>query len=174
MVDGRVVSLKLTTFSVVKQQFPSGSRTKCKNSLKGRFEIFGSGSSFVSLSSPFFVFVRLFLNVCCSWYEIFRGGKTKTARGTESENRGKDSAVEAKRIRGKNIRLRALQRGNSGKRDWSLSFFWLCFTLDFVSSIPFPYLLILCLYVVPSWPPAQLELRGKSVRLSKTSQKSVP
>jgi hypothetical protein len=130
---------------------------------KGSFLNFGS--SLVPLSSPFFVFVRLFLNVCCSWNEIFRGGKTKTARGTESENRGKDNAVEANRIGGKNIRLRALQRGNSRKRACSLSFLWLCFTLDFVPSIPFPYPLFQCLYVAPSSPHAQLELIGKGVRL---------
>ena len=123
------------------------------------------------LTITVFVFLLLSLNVCCAWNEVLRGDKTKAARGTESEDRGKDSTVKANRFGGKNIRLRALQTGNSEKIDCPFPSFWFCLTLQFSSSISFSSPIFLCLYVVPSSPHARQRLKRHAVRLSQRKTK---
>ena len=85
-----------------------------------------------------------------------------------TEERTVQLRLTANRIGDENSRLRAHPKGSGEEIDSPLASFRFCVRFFFFSSLPFHSLLLLCLYVVHSWPHAppnrqQVRQRWKTV-----------
>ena len=131
------------------------SRTISKlNHRRARFECCGS-----SLLSPPHHSFCFYLSV---WMAAARGRqyleetRLRQIEGIRlrTEERTVQSPAEANRIGDESSRLRAHPKGSREATDSPSSAFRFCVCFFFFSSLPFHSLLLLCLYVVHSWPHA--------------------